>query len=120
MGYSALAESYREANFHSGHARGCGWGAGADCSCPKGMVTLFFVSAVLSAKTNPRSFILYYSESKDAAVEYARGAVAKGWTGVRCRKHTFHYSDDDYYEFTDRADMDRARIDDWSSESNYF
>jgi hypothetical protein len=32
---SYLADYYRECNEMSGHARSCGYGAGADCSCGK-------------------------------------------------------------------------------------
>ncbi len=115
---NGLVNHYHAVNHEAGHARGCGWGAGADCSCAKHQVTYYFVTALVGT-VEPKVFILDYTENKERAQKYARASVKGGWNGVRCRSVEFHGCDDGAWEFVQMADAHRERLDDWASDGDY-
>lgn len=112
---NALVNYYHAVNFESGHERGCGYGAGADCSCRRGE----FKGFVIRIEIPVHGWIVVEAE-RDHKIANRRARSWQG-SGVRTRKirytcETFHESDESFYELRETAQYWRDRLDDWNSD----
>jgi hypothetical protein len=108
---SYLPDHYRAVNFHSGHHRSCGYGAGADCDCHVSEFRYFLLEVQIGGEFRAVEIETEAKLCNRHADRWQRG----GWK-IRYTTGVTHASDEGFYELQESCEIWRERIADWASD----
>lgn len=93
-------------NVESGHSSTCSFAGAGDCTCEKGNIVAYLVTAT---GADGRSLPIELTEDHSQAVSFARTAQ-KTMNGVRLRRLRGHWSLDHFLDTLDRIEKQIVRV----------